>query len=267
MCPLDKGKDMSQSSSIHLFLSTFFPPPLFVWQEMDKWAFWRSKATEWNDAVKQHMKQLSSNYTMPMRYIMFMWFFFFALCLGHWWVYLPSKGQKLWHTGAFWEKRTERCSHSCSHGCNKGNADSGHLFCTALGVRCSGIVNNVSSLLFLRPITFMKLWTFVFEAEDAADYCNVCVFHDAMSSPACLTLLLILKHSLSRFRVKEFCQTDSGVSACRISLPTSLTLLTAAPTLRSLQPHSTEPDLWCAASLRATRVRRCDFHTASCHLQ
>lgn len=193
--------------------------------------------------------------------------FFFALCLGHWWVYLPSKGQKLWHTGAFWEKRTERCSHSCSHGCNKGNADSGHLFCTALGVRCSGIVNNVSSLLFLRPITFMKLWTFVFEAEDAADYCNVCVFHDAMSSPACLTLLLILKHSLSRFRVKEFCQTDSGVSACRISLPTSLTLSTAAPTLRSLQPHSTEPDLWCAASLRATRVRRCDFHTASCHLQ
>lgn len=267
MCPLDKGKDMSQSSSIRLFLSTFFPPLCLCGRK------WINELSE-DQKPQNEMMQSSNTWNSCPAITQCQWdtscscdSFFFALCLGHWWVYLPSKGQKLWHTGAFWEKRTERCSHSCSHGCNKGNADSGHLFCTALGVRCSGIVNNVSSLLFLRPITFMKLWTFVFEAEDAADYCNVCVFHDAMSSPACLTLLLILKHSLSRFRVKEFCQTDSGVSACRTSLPTSLTLLTAAPTLRSLQPHSTEPDLWCAASLRATRVRRCDFHTASCHLQ
>lgn len=43
---------------------------------------------------------------------------------GNWWLYWTSQGQKLWHTGAFWEKRAQCCRHCCSHGCDKGNADS-----------------------------------------------------------------------------------------------------------------------------------------------
>lgn len=52
----------------------------------------------------------------------------FVIVSGRGWIYWPDKGQNLWHTGAFWEKRTQCCCHSCSHGCNKGNADSGHFW-------------------------------------------------------------------------------------------------------------------------------------------
>lgn len=55
---------------------------------------------------------------------MFIYTFFLVLFLGNWRLHRPSEGQKLWHTGAFWEKRAECRSHSCGHGCNKGNADS-----------------------------------------------------------------------------------------------------------------------------------------------
>lgn len=39
---------------------------------------------------------------------------------GHWWLHLPSEGQKLWHAGALWEERAQCGSHSRSHGSYKG---------------------------------------------------------------------------------------------------------------------------------------------------
>ena len=59
--------------------------------------------------------------------VLIMWLF--VIVSGHRWVHLPSQGQKLWHTGALWEKGAKRCGHSCRHGRNKGNAESGHFCC------------------------------------------------------------------------------------------------------------------------------------------
>lgn len=198
-------------------------------------------------------------------------FFFSIPCLGHWWVYLPSKGQKLWHTGAFWEKRIECCRHSCSHGRNKGNAESVHLFCAGFGGGCGGGGGRACCFFYGHSLSWCFEHLFLKQRiqQIIVMFIYLCPWIRHVSlSRSHIALTLTLEPCFSRLRVKGFCQTGSGVSACRISLPTSQSPMTAAPRLRSLQQRSTGPDLWCAASQRATtRVRRHDFHTASCHLQ
>lgn len=86
---------------------------------------------------------------------------FFLLFQGNWWLYWTSQGQKLWHTGAFWEKRAECCRHCCGHGCDKGNADSELVLSSPRGTAEGWCGYEYFSLLFFT----LKIKCFVFFKE------------------------------------------------------------------------------------------------------
>lgn len=73
---------------------------------------------------------------------------FLLLFQGNWRLYWTSQGQKLWHTGAFWEKRAQCCRHCCSHGCDKGNADSELVLSSPRGTAEGWCGYECSSLFF-----------------------------------------------------------------------------------------------------------------------